>query len=117
MSNIRNIIASPLLPLCIASCSEASLPDAKQEAARQLCITSSVEPYQGETAATRVNAAGDSFKDGDYIMIKIICPFVPSTEIGESTGGGSNDAFFLLKREGSNWVNLKAADGFDINGD
>lgn len=117
MSKPRNIIASLVLPLSIAACSEASLPDGKQEEARQLCITSSVEPYKGETAATRVNKAGDSFKDGDYIMIKIICPFVPSTEIGESTGGGSNDAFFLLKRSGSNWAPLTASDGFDINGD
>lgn len=111
-------LITPLLLASLAlACSDTTLPDQQREESPQLCITSSVEPYQDDVSGTRVCAAGDSFKDGDFIMIKIICPFVPSVEIGESTGGGSNDAFFLLKRKGDSWVNLTTADGFDVNGD
>lgn len=78
-------------------------------------ITSSLEPFAGEVA-TKVNVEGNNFIDGDYIRLKIICPFVSSTERGETTDGNSYDAFYYLKRSGSSWVRVTSADHFDITG-
>lgn len=78
-------------------------------------ITSSLEPFAGEVA-TKVNVEGNNFIDGDYIRLKIICPFVSSTERGETTDGNSYDAFYYLKRSGSSWVRVTSADKFDITG-
>lgn len=78
-------------------------------------ITSSLDPFAGEIA-TKVNVEGNSFIDGDYIRLKIICPFVSSTERGETTDGNSYDAFYYLKRSGSSWVRVTSADKFDISG-
>lgn len=78
-------------------------------------ITSEIEPFEGEPV-TRVNVDGDRFLNGDFIRLKIICPFVSSTERGETTDGNSYDAFYYLKRNGNNWVRVVSSDGFDISG-
>lgn len=78
-------------------------------------ITSSLEPFAGEVA-TKVNVEGNNFIDGDYIRLKIICPFVSSTERGETTDGNSYDAFYYLKRSGSSWGRVTSNDKFDITG-
>lgn len=80
-----------------------------------LTITSEIEPFEGEVK-TRVNVAGNNFIDGDYIRLKIICPFVSTTERGETTDGNSYDAFYYLKRNGNAWSRVVSGDGFDISG-
>ena len=61
---------------------------------------------------------GTGFTDGDFIRIKVICPYVTSSEYGEQTYGASYDSFWLLKSDGgSSWGTLSASDGCDINGD
>lgn len=78
-------------------------------------ITSDIKPFDGETI-TRVNVEGSNFIDGDFIRMKIICPFVSGTERGETTDGNSFDAFYYLKRNGNSWVRVTSSDGFDISG-
>lgn len=99
-----------ILLLFACACSKAA--DPVREA---VTITSSLEPFAGDDA-TKVNVGGDSFIDGDYIRLKIICPFVTSTERGEYTDGNSYDAFYYLKRSGSSWVRVTSEDKFDISG-
>lgn len=76
---------------------------------------------------SRVNVAGNDFIDeemsggkivrhGDYIRLKIICPFVSTTERGETTHGYSYDALYFLKRVGGQWAQVVALDSFDITG-
>lgn len=80
-----------------------------------ITITSEIEPFEGEVK-TRVNVAGNNFINGDYIRLKIICPFISSTERGETTDGNSYDAFYYLKRAGNAWTRVVPNDGFDISG-
>ncbi len=79
-----------------------------------LTITSSVNSFEGE-GVTRTNLAGDAFATGDWIKLKIICPYVSNTLIGETTWGGSADALWLLKWGGSAWTQLTSADQVDIS--
>ena len=79
-------------------------------------LLSSIEAFSGEEPATRVNAEGNAFQMGDRMRLKIICPFVTSTETGEGNSYAF-DAFWLNKWTGSGWTNLTEADGCDINGD
>lgn len=110
----KNILALFAL-IVLASCSnEDALPPEQKEEGK-VTITSEVLPFEGEIR-TRVNVEGNSFLDGDFIRLKIICPFVSSTERGETTDGYSSDAMYYLKRNGNAWVRVMAADGFDIYG-
>lgn len=76
------------------------------------CLISSVDDYidvteEGtEMPATRANMLGTSFEAGDMMRLRIIAPFVTSTEYGESTWGGSYDNWRLFE-----W----ASDGEDNN--
>lgn len=81
----------------------------------RVTITSDIEPFNGEMM-TRVNVAGNDFIDGDFIRLKIICPFVSTGERGEYTDGNSYDSFYYLKRSGSAWIRVVSGDGFDISG-
>lgn len=81
----------------------------------RVTITSDIEPFDGEMM-TRVNVAGNDFIDGDFIRLKIICPFVSTGERGEYTDGNSYDSFYYLKRSGSAWIRVVSGDGFDISG-
>lgn len=110
---ISNIYLIPALAL-MASCSS---DDVVSEPVRhEFTITSEVIPFDGEVKATRSTLEGDGFENGDWIRLKIICPFVKDAEYGESTWGNSFDAFFLLKRKNGAWTYLTADDHCDING-
>lgn len=100
--------------LLLASCKseEVEPPQAEQHT---VTITSDLEPFAGEMM-TRVNVDGDDFIDGDFIRLKIICPFISTTERGEWTDGNSYDSFYYLKRNGSAWIRVTSGDGFDISG-
>lgn len=83
---------------------------------RRLSLATEVLPF-ADSDGSRANLEGTGFATGDRLRIKIICPYSPSTEYGESTWGNSFDSFWLQKYTGSGWGNLEAADGCDINGD
>lgn len=103
------------MALLLAACSSDEVIQKEQEA-HEFTLTTDVLPFKGETAVTRSNLEGTGFEVGDWIRLKIICPFVTSSEYGESTWGNSYDAFFLLKRSGGGWTYLTSADNCDING-
>lgn len=105
-----------MVSVLLAACSSDEIIQMEQEA-HEFTLTTDVLPFEGETSTTRSNLEGTGFEDGDWIRLKIICPFVSSSEYGESTWGNSYDAFFLLKRKDvSSWVPLDTADHCDING-
>lgn len=99
--------------LTLASCSDDIQPPADEK--HELSITSDIRPFDGEMHS-RVNVVGNEFIDGDYIRLKIICPFVSTTERGETTDGNSYDAMYYLKRVGNEWQRIVSSDGFDISG-
>lgn len=101
--------------LALASCSTDDTPTTDTSSKGTVTITSDILPFEGETLS-RVNVEGNNFIDGDFIRLKIICPFVSSTERGETTDGNSYDAFYYLKRSGNSWVRVVSGDGFDISG-
>lgn len=111
----------PLLPLLVClltavwGCTADELTEGEATSGT-FALTSSVCPFIGE-GETRVNVEGTDFVTGDLIRMRVICPFVTSTQLRESTYGDSYDAFWLLKWNGSGWGQVTAADGFDINGD
>lgn len=109
------VLCLPIASLLLASCD--SNDDAVSDGGKgTVTITSDIEPFNGDML-TRVNVDGDAFLDGDFIRLKIICPFVSGTERGgETTDGNSSDAFFYLKRSGDAWVRILSGDGFDISG-
>lgn len=105
-----------LLLLAGAGCT-ADLPDVDPgDATRPLTLLTSVEQFAGG-AQTRVTVDGKNFLDNDRIRVKLICPYVMTTETGESTGSSTSDGFWLLKRNGGDWTTLSAADKCDLNGD
>lgn len=84
-------------------------------------IQADVEPFaevreDGRSVVTRANIEGTQFEPGDLMRLRIIAPFVTSTEYGESTWSSSYDNWRLYKWNApkSNWT---AASGFDINND
>lgn len=99
----------------LAACSSDEVIQKEQEV-HEFMLTTDVLPFKGETALTRSNLNGTGFENGDWIRLKIICPFVTSSEYGESTWGNSYDAFFLLKRKDGSWAYLDTDDHCDING-
>lgn len=103
-------LALPLLAACTAE------DNSVDTASHGLSLTASVDPFDGETS-TRANLEGTAFEENDLIRVKVICPYVSSTEFGESTWGNSKDGFWLLYWKGSNWSSVTSAFGFDINGD
>ncbi|MBQ0074818.1 MAG: fimbrillin family protein [Prevotella sp.] len=117
MKHILCISAAFLLLFTLTAVTSCSSDDVVSSADGKgvVTITSDVMPFDGEENS-RVNVAGNSFLDGDFIRLKIICPFVSSTERGETTDGYSSDAMYYLKRSGNAWVRVMAADGFDIYG-
>lgn len=104
-------VALLLLGACTADDALEVAPDGKSI----VTITSDIQPFEGE-AFSRVNVAGNDFINGDLIRLKIICPFLSSTERGETTDGNSYDAFYYLKRSGEAWTRVVSSDGFDISG-
>ena len=100
--------------LCGCSGNEVAVPAED----KPVLFTGTIKPFEGEDSQSRVNVEGTGFTDGDFIRIKVICPYVTSSEYGEQTYGASYDSFWLLKSAGgSSWGTLSASDGCDINGD
>ena len=100
--------------LCGCSGNEVAVPAED----KPVLFTGTIKPFEGEDIQSRVNVEGTGFTDGDFIRIKVICPYVTSSEYGEQTYGASYDSFWLLKSiGGSSWGTLSASDGCDINGD
>lgn len=114
MNKTLHIISAMLAAMALYGCSAHD--DVLPAADEPLRITSSIEPFDGDDVS-RVNVEGNAFLTDDFIRIKVICPFVSSTEYGENTWGGSFDGFWLMKWTGGGWGALTAADGCDINGD
>lgn len=110
MKKILYIALTSLLASCTSEVAEINVPSTGQ-----VNVTSEVSPFEGE-ASSRINVAGTDFINGDFIRLKIICPFVTTTERGETTDGNSYDAFYYLKRSGSSWARIVPEDGFDISG-
>ena len=102
--------------LALSACSADDNSSAEQTTTGPVQLTSSIENFIGEPA-TRVNTDGTAFEKGDLIRIKVICPYVTSTEYGESTWGNSFDAFWLQSWTGNAWGTVGSSYGFDINGD
>lgn len=69
--------------------------------------------------ATRVNLAGNSFEAGDLIRLRVIAPYAPSSEYGESTWGNSYDDWRLFQWSANqaNWGAVGSGLGFDIDND
>ena len=109
----NNIIAIMVL-LFVTACSSDEIMQKEQES-HEFTLTTDVLPFNGESS-TRANLDGTGFENGDWIRLKIICPFVKDAEYGESTWGNSYDAFFLLKRDGGVWTYLTSNDHCDITG-
>ena len=99
--------------LCGCSGNEVAVPAED----KPVLFTGTIKPFEGEDIQSRVNVEGTGFTDGDFIRIKVICPYVTSSEYGEQTYGASYDSFWLLKSNGGSWGTLSASDGCDINGD
>lgn len=118
MRTLRNILRAFLLLPSLAGVGGGLIACGSEEepvSPRVATLTTEIVPFEGETMS-RINVAGDEFLDNDYIRLKIICPFVKSTERGEYTDGNSFDSFFFFKRTGGSWVRLMREDGFDITG-
>lgn len=102
--------------LTLASCtSDENVPVGEL---RNFAVSSEIVPFDGEPE-TRVTIDGTGFEAGDWIRLKIICPFSTGTENGETTYGNSYDGFWLMKYNSGTqpWVPLTSADGCDIDGD
>ncbi len=99
--------------LCGCSGNEVAVPAED----KPVLFTGTIKPFEGEDIQSRVNVEGTGFTDGDFIRIKVICPYVTSSEYGEQTYGASYDSFWLLKSNRGSWGTLSASDGCDINGD
>lgn len=102
--------------LLLPACSTDEIVSEQEQVSHEFTLTTDVIPFTGEDAATRSKLDGTGFENGDWIRLKIICPFVESAEYGESTWGNSYDAFFLLKRKEGGWTYLDTNDHCDING-
>ncbi len=113
MRNIHNYILA-FAALVLAAC---STDNEEQGVAVQkpLTITSSIENFDGEQAS-RANVEGNQFAVGDLVRLRIICPFVKDTQLGESTWGNTYDSFWLLRWDGSAWRTMSSEEHFDVTG-
>lgn len=104
----------PVVATAIVSCSSE---DVTTVGGKEIILTSDIQPFEGQTMS-RANLDGNAFLQGDLIKVKIICPFVSGTQLGESTYGNSVDGLYFLKATGSGgWNYVVASDGFDLDGD
>lgn len=113
---LNNYIGLFSLPLVILS---ACFDDVSEELVekQKLTIDSSIAFFEDEEeVVTRANVLGTAFEDNDKIRLKIICPFVNDSQLGESTWTGSKDNFWLLKWSEGEWITLPAGDHYDISG-
>ena len=118
MNRLSHTLLSLLAVAALGGCASHSA-DEPMPADEPMQFSSSIVPFVGEGDGdlSRVNVAGNDFLQGDFLRIKVICPFVTSTEYGETAWDGTFDSFWLMKWDVSDWTTLSAADGCDINGD
>lgn len=114
MKCLKYIIGACVLPVFAACTTDDASSSQGQIGA--LRLTSSVENFIGDTS-TRANEEGTAFESGDLIRIKVICPYVTSTEYGETTWGNTYDGFWLQMWNGSAWTTVPSSKGFDVDGD
>lgn len=113
---IKEIIYSTIVGCLLVGCAEENEVITSEN--QEFTLQAEVMPFEGEgmtRAYSRMD--GDRFDVGDWIRLKVICPFVTSTEHSETTYSGSYDGFFLLKKGESGWGPLTSSDKCDINGD
>ena len=74
-----------LLPMFVfTACSDDAITENVEK--QTLTISSSNTPFCVEEGAmTRTNLAGDTLDNNDMIRLKVICPFVNGSQLGEST--------------------------------
>ena len=113
MKKLAYILMSALV---LVSCSQnEDLQTVSSE--KGLTLTTSVSAFDGEET-TRATVDGTTFFAGERMKLKVICPFVSTTEIGETTWGHSSDGFWLMKWDdsSSSWINLTTIDDVDVEG-
>ena len=103
-----------LMAACTADVNETASPQTGV-----LMLTTSVNAFDGAdgTALTRTNVEGTAFATGDWMKLKIICPFTGHTNFGETTYGNTFDGLWLLKWDGSGWTPITSADKVDVGAD
>ncbi len=111
----RNNILEALALLTLGACSADNTPTT-EEATQGVKLSSTIKHFISESDS-RVNIEGTAFETNDLIRIKVICPYVSSTEFGETTWSNSYDGFWLQRWNGSTWTNVPESFGFDVNGD
>lgn len=110
-----HLLALVLTAAAATSCSNDDV--AITDAAYDINLTSDIQPFVGQ-GMSRANLDGNAFMRGDLIKVKIICPFVTGTQMGETTYSYSIDGLYFMKATGSGgWEYVVKADGFDIDGD
>ena len=72
------------LCLLLSGCSLDAPEETSLHSDKGLMLTTSVSPFEGEQSG-RANIEGTAFLTGDRIKLKVICPFSPGKEIGETT--------------------------------
>ncbi|MCR4918750.1 MAG: fimbrillin family protein [Prevotella sp.] len=106
------------LTALLTACSADDTDLQQTEQPRGLRLTTSVNDFDGEDGSpvTRTDVAGTAFTDGDWMKLKIICPYSSHTEFCETTYGNTYDAMWLFKWQGTDWTALTAADKVDVGG-
>jgi len=101
--------------IALAACSKVQTSDESVER-HGVVLNATIADFESE-GQTKVNVEGTSFVAGDWIRIKIICPFVSDSQLGESSPIHVYDGFWLEKWTGSEWTNLEESDHCDLDGD
>lgn len=113
-----------MLPLLCWACASDV-----EEAAEQQSITidgsafeTEIVPFVEEGGAghmARVTMDGNSFEANDLMRLRVIAPYAPSSEYGESTWGSSYDDWRLFQWSANqaNWGAVGSGRGFDIDND
>lgn len=99
------------------ACSQELELESVEQSCQLASLSVSVSPYEGEID-TRANVEGTGFEIGDWIRLKMVCPYSEETQIGETIDNGYYDGFWVLKYNGGTSLTpLTKADGCDLNGD
>lgn len=86
-------------------------------------LHSEIEPFVevgDNVSSTRAHIDGDKFETKDLMRLRVIAPYVASSEYGESTWGNSYDNWRLYTWKGAeaDWGQVTAAEfGFDVDND
>ena len=118
---MRKILYYIGIGILLAACT-ADDADVKQPEQGTLTLTTSVNAFDdadgyagvSPAAATRTNVEGTAFAIGDWIKLKVICPFTDHVNFGETTYSTTFDGLWLLKWAGSNWTPITSDDKVDV---